>query len=103
MLSHHCIYTWVNTEWDFAYFESTHCKKRLATVPPRESLVSDIPSRESLVSDIPPRESLVSHILPWESLVSEIPAGDGNVANLFLRCAYNSTSDLTILSQRRVK
>jgi hypothetical protein len=33
-------------------------KKRLATFPPRESLVSDI------------------------------PAGDGNVANLFLQCGY---------------
>jgi hypothetical protein len=38
-------------------FSSIYCKKRLATFPPRESLVSDI------------------------------PAGDGNVANLFLQCS----------------
>ncbi len=27
---------------------------------------------------------------PRESLVSDIPAGDGNVANLFLQCIYPS-------------
>jgi hypothetical protein len=52
------------------------------------------------VSDIPvPSRDVTYQTLPWEgkiklfphreSLVSDIPAGDGNVANIFLRCRYS--------------
>jgi hypothetical protein len=54
----------------------THAHCRLLT----QTRVKSHPTPNSL------RAGIIKFFPPRESLVSDIPAGDGNVANLFLRC-----------------
>jgi hypothetical protein len=57
--------------------DKVHCKKRLATFPSPAAMSLTAPWARIL---FPARESLVS----------DIPAGDGNVCNLFLQCVEAS-------------
>ncbi len=42
-----------------------------------------------------PRAGIIKLLRPRESLVRDIPAGDGNIGNLFLRCNHISCKTLT--------
>ncbi len=58
--------------------QTTHYKKMLATFPSPAGMSRGIDDKKNLMSLT--ELSLGGN---WDSLVSDIPAGDGNVANLF--------------------
>ncbi len=55
-----------------------HCKKKVSDIPVPSWDVTILSLGGNVIKFFPPRESLVSNI----------PAGDENVANLFLLCMY---------------
>ncbi len=66
------------------YSAKLHCIKRLPTFRPQPGCHLPNSPRAGIVKLNPPRGILVS----------DIPAGDGNVANLFLRCSVSNSEEI---------
>jgi hypothetical protein len=65
--------------------EKLHCKKKVGEFP--------VPSRDVTTKlYLGGNNNVITELfLPRGSLVSEIPAGDGKLVNLFLRCISEAT------------
>jgi hypothetical protein len=68
------------------YFLIIHYKKKVSDIP--------VPRGACHLPNSPWAE-IISFFPPRQSLISDIPAGDVNVANLFLQCIYVHCDDFS--------